>query len=216
MEDYASLPLFQGISGEELKTMLACFHARGSAYRGGERICEYDGTCREVGILLEGTARLVRIDIAGAQTILEHMGAGSVFGEVLGFTSYYGDSVSVVCEEDCRVLYLEYAHIMKRCHNACTYHSVLVQNMFSLVTGQICSLSRRVEVLSQRTIREKLMCYFYQLSSQAKSAAFSLPFSMVDLADYLSIDRSAMTRELKRMKDEGLVEMDRRRVRLLA
>lgn len=214
MEDYASLPLFRGISGEELKTMLACFHARGSAYRGGERICEYDGTCREVGILLEGTARLVRIDIAGAQTILEHMGAGSVFGEVLGFTTYYGDSVSVVCEEDCRVLYLEYAHIMKRCHNACAYHSVLVQNMFSLVTGQICSLSRRVEVLSRRSIREKLLSYFAIQAGERGEQEFTLPFSLTALADYISTDRSAMMRELRRLREEGVVTVSGRKVRL--
>ena len=71
-----------------------------------------------------------------------------------------------------------------------------------------------MEVLSQRTIREKLICYFMQLAAQAKASSFSLPFTIVDLADYLSIDRSAMTRELKRMKEEGLIEMDKRCVRL--
>ena len=216
MKEYSNLPLFQGISEENLRTMLECFRARGSAYRSGERICEYDGACREVGVLLEGSARLVRIDITGAQTILEYMQAGSVFGEVLGFTSYYGDSVFVVCEEDCRVLYLEYAHIMERCQKACAYHSVLVQNMFSLVTDQICSLSRRVEVLSRRSIREKLLSYFAIQAGEQGRQEFTLPFSLTALADYISTDRSAMMRELRRLREEGLVEVSGRKVQLHA
>jgi len=83
-----------------------------------------------------------------------------------------------------------------------------------MISGRALNLSRRVEVLSQRTIREKLMCYFLQLAGQADSPSFSLPFTMVDLADYLSIDRSAMTRELGRMKKEHLIEIDKRRVHL--
>ena len=83
-----------------------------------------------------------------------------------------------------------------------------------MISERALNLSRRVEVLSQRTIREKLMCYFLQLAAHPKSSSFRLPFTMVDLADYLSIDRSAMTRELKRMKEERIIEMDKRSVRL--
>ena len=96
----------------------------------------------------------------------------------------------------------------------CAHHHQLTQNLLDLISERALNLSRRVEVLSQRTIREKLICYFMQLAAQAKASSFSLPFTMVDLADYLSIDRSAMTRELKRMKEEGLIEMDKRCVRL--
>ena len=214
MEEYAALPLFAGIREEDVGAMLACFRARRGSYRSGEPVCEYDGSCREVGVLLEGTARLVRIDRAGAQTILEHVGPGGVFGEVLGFTSYYGDSVFVVCEEECRVLYLDYAHIMQRCQKACGYHSTLVRNMFALVTDQICSLSRRVEVLSRRSIREKLMSYFAIQAGERGREEFLLPFSLTALADYISTDRSAMMRELRRLREEGLVEITGRRVRL--
>lgn len=214
MKEYAQLALFSGIQEKDIQAMLACFRARQGSCRGGEVLCEYDGSCREVGILLEGTARLVRIDQAGAQTILEHIGPGGVFGEVLGFTSYYGDSVFVVCQEDCRVLYLDYAHIMQRCQKACAYHSTLVRNMFSLVTGQIRGLSRRVEVLSRRSIREKLLSYFAILAAERGGEEFQMPFSFTALADYISTDRSAMMRELRRMREEGLVQITGRQVRL--
>ena len=214
MEGYAKLALFEGIREEDVRAMLSCFHARKGSYCSGEILCEYDGACREVGVVLTGTARLVRIDRAGAQTILEHIGAGGVFGEVLGFTSYYGDSLFVICEEECRVLYLDYAHIMKRCQNACVYHSLLVQNMFSLVTGQIRGLSRRAEVLSRRTIREKLLSYFAIQAADGGKEEFQLPFSLTALADYISTDRSAMMRELRRLREEGVVQITGRRVHL--
>ena len=214
MAGYGELALFRGIREEEIGAMLACFRARQGTYRSGEPVCEYDGACREVGVLLTGTLRLVRIDRAGVQTILEHIRPGGVFGEVLGFTSCYGDSLFVVCEEESRVLYLDYGHMMKRCEKACAYHSTLVQNMFSLVTGQIRSLSRRVEVLSRRSIREKLLSYFAIQAAEGGGETFSLPFSLTALADYISADRSAMMRELRRLREEGLVQIVGRRVRL--
>ena len=109
--------------------------------------------------------------------------------------------------------FIHYATIGSPCTKSCAHHHQLTQNLLDLISERALNLSRRVEVLSQRTIRERLICYFMQLAAQAKASSFSLPFTMVDLADYLSIDRSAMTRELKRMKEEGLIEMDKRCVR---
>ena len=123
-------------------------------------------------------------------------------------------AISVVCDSPCDILFIHYATIGSPCTKSCAHHHQLTQNLLDLISERALNLSRRVEVLSQRTIREKLICYFMQLAAQAKASSFSLPFTMVDLADYLSIDRSAMTRELKRMKEEGLIEMDKRCVRL--
>ena len=108
----------------------------------------------------------------------------------------------------------EYAHIMKRCENACAHHSRLVENMFRLVAGQARQLSRRVEVLSRRSIREKLLCYFQLCRLEAGGEEFTLPFTLSALADYISADRSAMMRELKKMREEGLVAIEGRRVKL--
>ena len=83
-----------------------------------------------------------------------------------------------------------------------------------MISDRALHLSQRVEVLSQRSIREKLICYFLQLAGNQNSQEFSLPFTMVDLADYLSIDRSAMTREMKHMKEDGLIEVEKKRIRL--
>ena len=123
--------------------------------------------------------------------------------------------MEVICRTSCDVLFIDYPHIMKRCENACTDHSILVQNMLQMMLEKAQALSERVDVLSRRTIREKLLCYFRQMAEKAGGESFTLPFSLSTLADYIATDRSAMMRELKRLREEGLVRSDGRRFTLL-
>ena len=212
--EYGSLALFYDITDQEVEAMIQCFRMRRCRFHPGQIICTYGESAGEVGVLVSGEAELVRLDYAGNRTILERLETGGVFGESLAFTPTLGDCVEVVSAAGSEVLFMEYSHIMKRCENACTHHSKLVQNMFRLVTEQTRQLSQRVEVLSRRSIRDKLMCWFQLRRLAAGADSFTLPFTLSALADYISADRSAMMRELKRMKEEGLVEMDGRRVTL--
>lgn len=210
--NYGELAIFQNITNEEVGAMIHCFHMRRARYEQGQTICTYGEGGGEVGVLLSGQASLVRYDYAGTRTILERVETGGVFGEALAFTPELGDCVEVVSGGDSEVLFMEYAHIMRRCEKACAHHSKLVQNMFRLVTEQTRRLSRRVEVLSRRSIREKLQCYFRICRLESGSDTFTLPFTLSALADYISTDRSAMMRELKKMREEGLVSVDGRQV----
>ncbi|MDE7054243.1 MAG: Crp/Fnr family transcriptional regulator [Oscillospiraceae bacterium] len=210
--DYSELSLFHDIANQEVDAMIRCFHMRRSHYTPGQTICTYGEGGGEVGVLLRGRADLVRYDYGGTRTILERIETGGVFGEVLAFTPELGDCVEVVSGSESEALFMEYSHIMKRCEKACAHHSKLVQNMFRLVTEQTRRLSRRVEVLSRRSIREKLQCYFRICRLEAGSDDFTLPFTLSALADYISTDRSAMMRELKKMRTEGEVVINGRRV----
>ena len=189
--DYSQFEIFRDITDREVEAMIRCFHMRQDAFQPGETICTYGDGGQEVGVVVEGEAELVRFDLAGARTILERLEEGSVFGEALAFTAQLGDCVEVVCARPCRVLFMEYAHIMKRCEKACLHHSKLVHNMFRLVSQQTQGLSRRVEVLSRRSIRDKLQCYFQIRRLETGSDTFTLPFTLSALADYISTDRSA-------------------------
>lgn len=212
--NYEELEIFRDISNSEVEAMIDCFRMRRARFESGRTICVY-GECRgEVGVVLQGHAGLVRFDEEGNRTILEQLGSGGVFGEDLTFIPALGDCVEVVSGGDCEVLFMDYDHIMKRCEKACAHHSKLVQNMFRLVTGQVRLLSHRVEVLSRRSIREKLQCYFRLCRLEAESDTFQLPFTLSALADYISTDRSAMMRELKKMRTEGLVAIEGRQVTL--
>ena len=212
--DYTRFDIFRDISNSEVEAMILCFRMRRARFAPGETIRVYGGS-RDVGVVVRGAAELVRFDSGGNRTILERMETGGIFGELLAFSAELGDSLEVIAAGECEVLFMDYAHIMKRCEKACRHHSLLVENLFRLMAEQARRLSRRVEVLSQRSIRDKLLCYFHILRLESGGDAVTLPFSLSTLADYISTDRSAMMRELKRMRQEGVVTVEGRRVALL-
>ena len=212
--DYSGFELFEGITPQEVSSMIVCFQMHRKTYAAEELICAYGAGSREVGVLLQGSAEVRRIDSEGNRTILQRLEQGAVFGEMLAFTAPLGDSVEVI-SGGCEVLFMEYAHIMKRCEKACSHHSRLVQNLFGMVTKQTRQLSRRVEVLSRRSIREKLLCYFALCRTEAGSDSFELPFTLSTLAEFISTDRSAMMREIRKMREEGIVALRGRHVTML-
>ena len=194
-------PLFRDISYEEYRRMMDCFQAVQRSFRADDLMYDFaapGGGSSTVGIVERGEASLIRIDEDGVSTVLEELGPGSV----------------LVCRTDCDVIFIDYFHILKRCERACSHHSILVQNMLRLIADKAQRLSERVDVLSRRSIREKLLCYFRQLSEKAGGPTFTLPFSLSVLADYIATDRSAMMRELKRLKEEGVLRSEGRRITL--
>ena len=214
-QELKNSPLFQDISYEEYLRMLTCFQAVQKSYRPEEVIYDFGASGRDaVGIIERGSATLIRIDEEGVATVLEELGPGGVLGRTLAFAGSSGDSLDVLCRTPCDVLFIDYPHILKRCENACLHHSLLVQNMLRLMSDKSQALSERVDVLSRRSIREKLLCYFRQLAGKAGGDTFTLPFSLSVLADYIATDRSAMMRELKRLREDGTVESDGRKFTL--
>ena len=215
LQELEKSPLFQDISYEEYFRMLDCFQAVQRSFRTDDLI--YDFSSKEsnaVGIIERGEASVIRIDKDGVSTVLEELSVGGVFGRTLAYAGSVRDSMEVVCRTPCDVLFIDYPHIFKRCEKACTHHSLLVQNMLRLMADKAQALSLRVDVLSRRSIREKLLCYFRQLSEQEGKQTFTLPFSLSTLADYIATDRSAMMRELKRLKEEGVIRSDGRKITL--
>lgn len=208
-------PLFDGISYESYLRMIDCFQAVQKTYRPEDVAYDFARGGAQVGVLERGTASLLRIDEEGVVTVLEDLRAGSVFGRSLDFAGGSGDSLEVVCRTPCEILYIDYPHILKRCERACDHHSMLVQNMLRLITEKAQSLTARVDVLSRRSIREKLLCFFRQQAEKTGKNAFTLPFSLSMLADYIAADRSAMMREMKHLREEGVIRTDGRDVTLL-
>lgn len=206
--------LFDGITPEEYTQMMTCFHATEKNYRAEETICSYDTTARRIGCLLEGEAAIVRTYYDGRQSILEYLKTGDVFGSALSAVSAESSALDIICKKNCRIQFINYEHLIKRCSNACSFHSQLVNNALQLISRKAVSLSERLEVLSQRSIRDKLLCYFMQQTQGLDTATFLLPFSFSSLADYLSVDRSAMMREMKKLKEEGLISVNKKQITL--
>ena len=205
-------PLFHDICYQDYREILDCFQAVQRSFRADDLI--YDFSSDAVGVVERGQASLIRIDEDGVATVLEDLGAGGVFGKTLAFAGSTRDSLEVVCRRPCDVVFIDYSHIFTSCGHACQRHSIIVQNMLKLVADKAQALSCRVDVLSRRSIREKLLCYFHQLSQESESRTFTLPFSLSTLADYIATDRSAMMRELKRLREDGSVRSNGRQFTL--
>lgn len=209
------VPLFDGIEENSCERMFACFQMQEESYAPDQLVLRRDRRhSGQLGVLLEGSILVTRIGRDGSRTVLEYLEKGDIFGEGIAFCRSQGDCVTVNCLAACRVLFIDYESIAKRCENACLHHSRLVRNAMSLVAEKSARLSKRVEILSGRSIRDKLMRYFELLCSAQKDGSGKIPFGMGDLADFLCVDRSALSRELSRMKREGLVEIERRRVKI--
>ena len=208
-------PIFAGISDAELSCMRSCFGMLERRFEPGDTLCDFDPQEDLLGILLEGRALVERFDAQGGRSILERLGPGSVFGQRLMFENAMGDQLCVTAAAPCRVWYLRGEKVMHMCSHSCTYHTRLIENLFSLMTAKATALSERVEILSRRSIREKLLCFFRLEAARCGTSVFRLPFTLSALADYISTDRSAMMRELKKMRQDGLVDIEGKTVKIV-
>lgn len=204
--------IFSGIAQSEIDAMLKCFGAQRKSYSCGDTIVMYANEFNRIGILLRGEAELIRYGEDGTRTILERYDPDHIFGKLNVIPE---DGASIVCSRDCEMISFSYYHLIDRCPNACPHHSTLVENVLQLMTRRAQALSTRVEILSRRTLRGKLTAYFETLARQNNSRKFTLPFSINDLADYLCVNRSAMMREMKHMKEEELFTSHGRNITLL-
>ncbi|MGN1353208.1 MAG: Crp/Fnr family transcriptional regulator, partial [Bacilli bacterium] len=203
--------IFEGIEEEDIKKMLKCFDAKTRTFKKDRTIVTNIINIKMIGIILEGTANMEKYDYNGNRSIIEKLEKNSVFGEVF---SRLGSDISVIATSDCEVLFIEYEYLIKRCKKGCIYHSILTNNVLQLLSKKIVDLNKRLEILSKRTIRDKLLSYFELLANNNPKRSFNLPFTYTDLADYLSIDRSAMMREIKNLKEEGFIETNGKKITL--
>lgn len=163
----------------------------------GEVITSYIQKRKQICILLNGSADLVRYDLNGNRIIVDHFSKYDIFGEVF-YNITTNNELFVTAKQKSNVIFLNYDNI---------YNSPILSSYFNeLVLNKITDINMRIELLSKRSIREKLLSYFNMLSAKNLNKSFTIPFSLTDLADYLSIDRSAMMREIKFLKEEGFIQ----------
>ena len=211
----AESQLFAGIAPLNLAQMKTCFHISTRKYKAGEWVCSYGNGPWKIGLLTEGEAAIVRISADGTQTLMEQLLPGDVFGEIFFLHAGNLENYSVLAHKTCQIHFFDYRHVFTPCGKACEGHSHLIENVLLLMSQKATKLGERVEILSQRSIRGKLKSYFHIMSIRSGTDTFLLPFTLSTLADYLSIERSAMMRELKKLREEGLVDVQRRNVRVL-
>ncbi len=179
-----------------------------------EIITTYIAKRKQLCLLKSGEADLIRYDFNGNKTIVEHYIANNIFGEIF-YNVTTNNELFVEARTKCEVLFFDYDFIENKCTSNCSYHKKVIQTLPELLLSQINSLNTRIEILSKRTIREKLLTYFNIIATKNINKSFSLPFSLTDLADYLSVDRSAMMREIGYLRNDNIIEKNGNRITLL-
>lgn len=208
--------LFKGIDINDCRRMIDCFNIETKKYKAGCCVADYSRLNNKIGVILSGSAVVVKYDYNGNRTIIEALEEQSIFGEFFIFTGISRNGMEVVCETDCEVMYVKYSELTKRCENACRCHSQVVENLLTLMSQKAISLSERIEVLSQRTISDKLISCLQIIEDKTpKGRTPQIPFSTTALSDYLCVNRSALQREMAKLRERGVLKIDKRKFRLV-
>ena len=197
--------LFGGITETEIEEMLECLSAEVLRFQKGDFVFRRGEQITKVAVLLEGCIHIQKEDYWVILRILSEISEGEIFGEVYACLGNDGILNNAVAVKESVVLFLDISRVLTLCPSACRYHGRLVRNLLSVLALKNKLLTQKLEHMSQRTTREKLLSYLSEQSLKEGCASFEIPFNRQQLADFLSVDRSAMSNELCKMRDEGIL-----------
>lgn len=207
--------LFKSFDLNDLESILNCLSAKINSYKKKDFILLQGDHVNFVGIVLSGSIQVIKEDIEGNTNILGHFATNDIFAEAFACADIDECPVTVQATEDCEIMFIDCKRIVKTCNKACIFHSSLIENMLSLIARKNIILNQKIEILSKRTTREKLLNYFNTQIKISHSRKFSIPYNREDLANYLCVDRSALSRELCNMRDEGLIKFKKNEFEIL-
>ncbi len=207
--------MFSGICEDDISKMLDCLGARICRFEKGDYVLKQGEPIGDIMVLVKGNLHIQNDDYWGNRSILGNVTVGEIFGE-----SYIAPASGtllndVVAVEDSEVVFFDVKRVMTTCPSACHFHSMVVQNMFFVISEKNRNLVQKLGHMSKRTTREKLISYLSQEAKKQNNARFTIPFNRQQLADFLSVDRSAMSNELCKMRDDGMLRFEKNMFELL-
>jgi len=207
--------LFAGVGEDEIGAMLTCLGAVFRTYKKGEYVFRQGDFLREIMVLAEGKLHIQNNDYWGNCSIIHVVEVGEMFGEAYIAPDSGTILNDVAAVEPAVVIFFDVNRILHVCPSACKFHAKVVQNLFYAISGRNRKLVSKLRIASRRTTRDKLMEYLSEEAKRQGKSSFRIQFNRQQLADFLSVDRSAMSSELGKMRDEGLIEFERNRFTLL-
>jgi CRP-like cAMP-binding protein len=210
-----SSPLFAGIDSEGLETMLSCLGASLKVFERNETICLEGDTVTAIGLVIFGRLHLMKSDVWGNSSIVTEITPPEMFAEAVVCSGLGIVPVSVVAKEQSKVLFLDYKRIVTTCSSACGFHSKLIRNMIVILARKNVMLSNKMEHITKRAIKDKLLSYLMEQARQKNSKAFDIPYNRQELADYLSVERSALSAEMSKLKSNGVINYRKNHFELL-
>ena len=208
-------PLFKDVPPEEINVMLQCLGPGDQAYDKGETIFHAGDVIHNIGLVLTGRVQIENDDVWGNKSVMESVGPGFAFAESYACLPGEPLMVSAIAAEPSHILFLDTGRVLTTCPSACTHHNRLIHNLLYIMAKKNLMLTRKIDHMGQRSIREKVMAYLSFESEKQKKKTVGIPFNRQQLADYLAVDRSALSAELSRMKKDGLIEFEKNLFTLL-
>lgn len=215
LEILKKCPLFSEIAEENLLRMLTCLGARILTFGKRETVFAEGARAKDIGLVLSGEVQVVQVDYYGNRSIFSNLRAGDVFGEAFACAEVAALPVSIQASERAEVMLIECAHILHTCENNCGFHGRLIYNLMRDLAEKTLRFHERIEVTSKRTTREKLLSYLAIEARHAGGREVTIPFDRQELADYLEVDRSGLSAEISKLRQEGVLENQKNRFVLL-
>jgi CRP-like cAMP-binding protein len=201
--------LFRGLADDDIISLMPCFSAYASDYNKGDILFQAGDSQQTLGLVLTGEVNVQKEDPAGNRFLINVLRQGELFGEVSAFANLGHWANTVLAGSDCKVLFIRIDRISRPCCSVCQAHQILIENMLFLVSNKALVMNSRINYLKMKGMREKLASYLLEQSEINSNMTFDLPINREALADYLNVSRPSMSRELGRMRDEGVIDFYR-------
>ena len=208
-------PLFVGVEEKEIEAMLSCLGAYVRSFSKGETVVRQGERAVQIAVVAEGALLIRTEDYWGNRSILSSVEKGEMFGESYAYADSGPFPNSVEAAENSTVIFFDLHRILTTCPSACRFHARVIENLVYALSQKNRKLMGKLKHMSCRSTRAKLISYLSEESKRSQSNDFFIPFNRQELADYLSVDRSAMSNELCKMRDEGLLRFQKNRFQLL-
>jgi CRP-like cAMP-binding protein len=208
--------LFQGIAEEELDSLLKCLGCTFKQYKKGEVVYLAGSFVREIGVVVSGRVHIIKDDTWGNSNIIAEISGGEMFAEAFVCGGIGLLPVSVMAALDTtEVMFADFQRVVTACSSACIFHALLIRNMMGVLARKNIMLAGKMEHILKRTTKEKLLSYLSEQSRLRGSGSFSIPFDRQGLADFLSVERSALSAEMSKLKANGIINYRKNRFELL-
>ena len=205
--------LFENISLKNKEKLFKIFRASTVKFTKGINIIDYMDRTNSIGIIDTGSIDIIQTDYDGNETLIDELKENDIFGSTI-YSIVLSDECSIITKENTNVTFIDYREIENAEFIKSDFYITFVQNLLAIIFEQMSIKNKRIDILTKKTIRNKLLTYFKQLSKEQGSKSITLPFSLSHLARFISVDSSAMIRELKYLKEEGMIDQKTKKIRL--
>ena len=214
-EDLKQTKIFCSATEFECQAMMFCFKTRFKTFNKGTNIISQGDPIEDLVLIVKGGATVENVDSLGNISILMKLKKGDVYGLESSYAGEANYKDSLIATEKTIVMFMNKHRVLNPCENRCRRHDFVVKHLTQIIADSNIQLLDKITHMSKKTIRDKLLSYFNSLANRAKTNYFEIPFNKTELANFLSIDRSAMSTELSKMKEDGLIDFEKRQFRLI-